>query len=55
MDLNIALYVGLIQIFEKYKIELSQLLYLFSDNPLDYARRKQELSDLKHPLFERST
>lgn len=53
IDVNIALYVALIQIFEKYKIELSQLLYLFSDNPLDYARRKQELSDLKHPLFEK--
>ena len=52
-EYNIALYIGLISIFEQSKIELYHILNLFYDNPLDYARKKQELNNSAHPLYEK--
>jgi hypothetical protein len=52
-EYNMALYIGLLSFFEQSKIELYHILNLFCDNPLDYARKKQELSSSEHPLYEK--
>jgi 2-phosphoglycerate kinase len=52
-DSTMALYIGLISIFEQSKIEIYHVLNLFCDNPLDYARKRQELTESAHPLYEK--
>jgi tRNA A37 threonylcarbamoyladenosine biosynthesis protein TsaE len=49
---NIALYVGLICLVDNVYSDLSTILALFSDNPLDYSRKKKQLTQLSHALYE---
>jgi hypothetical protein len=48
---NLALYVGLIHLVDNTYTDLSSVLGLFSENPLDYSRKKKQLTQVAHPLF----